>query len=133
MSDSERKHMSKAGEFRRLEIFTGAVRRRQWPPELKAQIVAESYVPGVTVSEVARRHGLRVQQLFTWRHAAKQSRKTQLGFVPVVVPAKDAPMRMAGTTGLEIVVELGGGRVRVPAGADATTLRAVLWTLRELA
>lgn len=28
---------------RRLEIFTGSGRRREWPPEEKARIVAESY------------------------------------------------------------------------------------------
>lgn len=28
---------------RRFEIFTGAGKRRDWPPEVKASIVAESY------------------------------------------------------------------------------------------
>lgn len=34
---------------RRLEIFTGSGRRREWPPEEKARIVAESYEAGETV------------------------------------------------------------------------------------
>lgn len=42
---------------RRLEIFTGSGRRREWPPEEKAQIVAESYEAGETVCAVARRYG----------------------------------------------------------------------------
>jgi transposase len=65
MSDSEHKHLSKIGEARRLEIFTGAGRRRRWSAEAKVQIVTESYAGGTTVSGVARRHGLTVQQLFT--------------------------------------------------------------------
>ena len=50
---------------RRLEIFTGAGRRREWPPEEKARIVAESYEAGETVCAVARRYGLTSQQLET--------------------------------------------------------------------
>jgi transposase len=48
-----------AGELRRVEVITGAGQRRRWPGEAKARIVAESFVSGLTVSEVARRHGLR--------------------------------------------------------------------------
>ena len=32
--------------------------RRQWAKELKVEIVAESYVPGASIAEVARRHGI---------------------------------------------------------------------------
>src|SRR6476619_1701875 len=49
---------------RRIEVFTGAVRRRNWPADEKAAIVAESYAPGRTVCSVARRHGLTPAQLF---------------------------------------------------------------------
>ncbi|ARQ58957.1 IS66 family insertion sequence transposase domain-containing protein [Rhizobium sp. Kim5] len=37
------------GPVRRFEVFTGNGRRREWSDEQKAQIVAESYEPGVTV------------------------------------------------------------------------------------
>jgi len=33
---------------RRIEVFTGAGRRRSWSPEEKAAIIAESYVEGET-------------------------------------------------------------------------------------
>ncbi len=43
---------------RRFEVFTGSGRRREWLPEEKARIVAESYDAGETVSAVARRYAL---------------------------------------------------------------------------
>ncbi|MEQ1956656.1 transposase [Mesorhizobium yinganensis] len=49
---------------RRLELFTGAGRRREWLPEEKARIVAASYETAVSVSAVARRYALSPQQLF---------------------------------------------------------------------
>jgi len=48
----------------RFEIFTGAGRRRDWPDEVKASIVAESFSRRETVCAVARRHALSPSQLF---------------------------------------------------------------------
>ena len=71
MSISERNDKSNdAASVRRLEIFTGAGRRRAWTAEQKAAIVAESVEDGAPVSHVARRHGLTPQQLFAWRRQA---------------------------------------------------------------
>src|SRR3982751_3069446 len=42
---------------RRIEVFTGAGRRRNWAADEKAAIVAERYAPGPTVCGVARRRG----------------------------------------------------------------------------
>ena len=51
MSISEHKHMSKAdAPARRIEIFTGAGRRRAWSAEEKAAIVAELRWPGARSS-----------------------------------------------------------------------------------
>ena len=44
---------------RRIEVFTGAGRRRTWSSEAKAEIVAESYAGSETVCAVARRHAAR--------------------------------------------------------------------------
>lgn len=44
----------------RNEVFTGAGKRRDWPLEVKASIVAETYSGSESVSAVARRHGLAV-------------------------------------------------------------------------
>src|SRR5258707_15648713 len=71
MSISEHKHMPEP--FRRMEVFTGAGRRRSWSAAEKAAIIAESYGAGETVCSVARRHGLTPQQVFTWRRLARQA------------------------------------------------------------
>ena len=128
MSNTEVMDMSKAEPVRRLEVFTGAGRRRSWTTEQKAQIVAESCAEGTTVSAVARRHGLTAQQLFAWRRKAEHDsergpRADGIGFASVVVAAPSRQERHA-TSAIEVVV--GALTVRVPAGADLSTLQLVL-------
>ena len=128
MSNTELMDMSKAEPVRRLEVFTGAGRRRSWTTEQKAQIVAESCAEGATVSAVARRHGLTAQQLFAWRRKAERDNERRpradgMGFASVVVAAPSRQERHA-TSAIEVVV--GALTVRVPAGADLSTLQLVL-------
>ena len=52
---------------RRVEVITGPDRRRDWSDAEKIAIVAKALEPGVSVSEVARRHDINPQQLFGWR------------------------------------------------------------------
>ncbi|RWI84626.1 MAG: hypothetical protein EOR21_30510 [Mesorhizobium sp.] len=74
MTISELKLKSRDEEpVRRLEIFTGSGRRREWLPDEKARIVAESYETGETVSAVARRYALSPQQLFAWRRGCSSA------------------------------------------------------------
>jgi transposase len=104
MSITELKHVSEIGAApaRRIEVFTGAGRRRAWTEEEKAAIIAESYELGARASHVARRHGLTPQQLFAWRRAARQQMEG-LGdaapFVPAV--AESAPMLECSALRLE--------------------------------
>jgi transposase len=122
MSDTVSMPMSEP--VRRMEIFTGAGRRRSWSDEQKASIIAESYSGQESVSAVARRHGLTPAQLFGWRRQAGQGsalEKQRLSFASVVVGA--AP----------IEIEICGATIRVPAGSDAATLRAVLQAVKAMA
>jgi transposase len=116
--------MAKSEPVRRLEIFTGSGRRRSWSAEQKAEIIAESLTGGDSVCTVARRHGLTPQQLFTWRRQARGRSvvgKERLSFASVVVSAVPIEIEFAGVT------------IRVSAGSDAATLRAVLQAVKAMA
>lgn len=49
------------------EIIQSTNKRRRWTAYEKQQIVQETYNPGVTVSFIARKHGIPPSQLFYWR------------------------------------------------------------------
>ena len=44
--------------FSKVEVITGVARRRRFTTEQKLAIVAETMQPGMSISYVARRHGL---------------------------------------------------------------------------
>ena len=146
MSDTVRMPVSKetAAPVRRIEVFTGAGRRRNWSEEEKAAIIAESYSSSASVCAVARRHGLTHSQLFGWRRAARlaQAKNGMSGFVPAVV--EEAP-RLAKSEGSQrashsarranyaaglVEVEIDGVTVRVGRGAEAKTIAAVIRALK---
>ncbi len=58
------------------EVLSGVQRRRRWTPEEKVRIVEETYLPGMSVSLVARRHGIGGNQIFTWRRLMAQGALT---------------------------------------------------------
>ncbi|MFG1480781.1 transposase [Xanthobacter sp. V4C-4] len=134
---------SAEGPVRRFEVFTGVGRRREWAPEEKARIVTESLEPGSTVSDVARRHALSPQQLFTWRREARKAAETFQAFVPAVVPPEPAPASEPAATCLRrkrrgrqhraaaIEVDVAGVRVMIENGASPTIIAAVIGALKD--
>ena len=118
---------------RRIEVFTGAGRRRTWSTEDKAAIVAESYVAGESVCAVARRHGLTPQQVFTWRRLARRTDVTEApAFVPAVaeMPALAAVKGSRRLAAASIELEIDGVIVRFGPGAQASTVAAIIRALR---
>ena len=71
------------------EVLSGVQRRRRWTPEEKVRIVEETYLPGMSVSLVARRHGIGAGQLFTWLRLMAQGALTAAGAGEEVVPASE--------------------------------------------
>ena len=126
---------------RRVEVFTGAGRRRRWSAEAKARIVAES--SATSVGEVADQYGLSKTQLFTWRRDARGggAEETQEPiFAPVVLepPAEASalrgepkPKKARRTRPGGIELEIDGVVVRVERGAEARAVAAVIQVLKR--
>jgi len=146
MSDTGDDHMSNpvTAPVRRIEVFTGAGRRRVWSKADKAAIIAESYAGADTVSGVARRHGLTTSQLFAWRRAAQSrtavERTPAPMFVPAVLEAASLPAtstkrprrrgrRSSENAGL-IEIEFNGVVIRAGRGADTKTMAALIHALK---
>jgi transposase len=93
----------------------------------------ESLEDGAIISDVARRHGIRPQQLFAWRKQVRD-RVPAASFAPVVVdattPALPSPLPHSNVAApAEIEITVGMVVIRVRGTADvkmlATVLRAV--------
>ena len=48
-------------------VSDGERRRRSWSMDEKRRMIAESREPGASVAQVALRHGVNANLLFTWR------------------------------------------------------------------
>ena len=108
-------------------------RRRRWSDAQKARIVAESFVPGAVVAEVARRYEIKPQHLTTWRAAARRGllvlpARDDLDFARVVV--SDA-VDLRPADGLE--VRIGEAVIPVHRGTDLAFLREVVQALKAAA
>lgn len=145
MSTLDHTLKSEVTAVRRLEVISGTGRRRRFSEDDKVRFIEETLVPGAVVSEVARRHGLTPQQLFTWRRQARDHAVGSTGagepqFVPAVVdaPAPERAVRRGSRKRTRqvdrklgiIEVEIDGVSVRVGRGADARTVAAVINALK---
>ena len=109
----------------------GATKRRQYSEALKRQMVAETQVPGASVSIVARRHDVNSNQLFRWRRQLLPKAAVESGaMVPVAVaPDGDRPRRTDRDGVIEIAFGC-GARVRLRGEVSSETLRQVIELLR---
>lgn len=68
-----------SNNVQRVEVITSVERRRRWAPAEKKAIVDETYVPGMSVSAVARKHGIPPNQVFYWRRRMEDGALTGVG------------------------------------------------------
>ena len=70
-------------------------RRRNWDDAEKREIVAQTFVPGVSVSRVARRYDVNANLVFTWRRdprfAPAEQDFPQASFLPVEIVEQVEP------------------------------------------
>jgi len=115
------------------EILIGPERRRRWSDGEKIAIVVDAAEPGVTVAEVARRHGITRQQIYQWRSEMRRGRLVDESGGPFLA------VEFVGGTGngsgppegptcdALIEVSLRKGRVlRVPASIPPATLTSLI-------
>ena len=126
-------HSDDHGYAGRIDIVTGPTGRRRWPEHVKAAMVLETFRDGVTIADVARRHGVSAPQLHAWRRAAREGllpmpEDDTVGFMPIMVSADGASSDRPETS---LQLEIVGVRILVPTGFDAAHLGRVVAALRE--
>ncbi len=121
-----------------VEIYASGHRR--WPDEAKAQAVAETLQPGMTVNDVATRFGIQPNQLSAWRRMAKDGKLVlpadegagdEAVFAPLVVCDAGSPAPEAESSAVGRDIRLAVGEVVIqldadtPAGRIAEIVRAL--------
>ena len=108
-------------------------RRRSWTQSEKRQIIEESLREGASIAEVARRHELNANLLFTWRRqmgVEPSVRDDPMPILPVTI-ARDSAAEGHGPDAvgqMEIVLP-GDDRIIVWADVETAALTRVLKAL----
>ena len=55
-----------------IHVITSVERRRRWSVDEKRSIIQETYLPGMSLSQVARKYGIYPSQLFAWRRQMEE-------------------------------------------------------------
>jgi transposase len=110
----------------RVEVITGAERRRRWSDDQKQAIVAASLAPGAMVSEVARRAEVCPSQIYRWR---QEFGVAVPGFAQVLIAAPEGSEPPVDSEPVIEVEYAGKVRVRIPASIPAELAAAVVKAL----
>ncbi|MEQ8784575.1 MAG: transposase [Roseibium album] len=125
----------------RIEILTSRERRRFWSEDQKVAILEEVAASGLTVAEVARRHDVLPQQIYTWRRKLSCLPENEARFLPLTLVAGDPELtepapeeeavrkpsckKASRTWPVEIRCK-GGRTLKVDAGLDPLLLQALI-------
>ena len=115
-----------------VELLAAPAAKRRWSDAAKGRMVAETLVPGVTVNEVARRHGLKANHLSSWRALARQGKLVVpevagAEFAASVAVAQSAAASLA-TASIDLII--GPVTVRVDAATPAARVADLAMALR---
>ena len=76
-------------DVQRIEVITSVQRRRRWAVAEKIEIVEETELPGMSVSYVARKHGISPSLLFKWRRLYREGALAAIDANEPVVAASE--------------------------------------------
>ncbi|WP_440980922.1 IS66-like element accessory protein TnpA [Shinella sumterensis] len=129
----------------RMEILTGVERRHDWSDDEKLLILQEAADPDVRIADVARRHDIKPQQIYTWRRkfAAEQTEPVVSSCQSHLIatassdeaerPAPaDKPTTKRSARPIRIEIGCKGGRVlKVEAKIAPDVLKALIRSVEE--
>ena len=107
-------------------------KRRVWSDEEKRAICAQTRVPGVSVSQVARRYNANTNLVFTWlrnpRFAPGDPPEATSTFLPVeIIAERSCPEPVAPAVENRIEIDLvGGHRLRITGSFDPEALARLI-------
>lgn len=106
-------------------------KRRKWSDDEKRMICGQTRLPGISVSQVARRYDVNANQVFNWlkdpKFAAAPNDEAAACFLPVEVVEPIEPEAKAVVDHSEMVVELAcGHRLRIAGSYDPDALAALI-------
>ena len=108
-------------------------KRRSWTRDDKRRIVQESLEEGASIAEVARRHEVNANLLFTWRRKMGVEPSEQNAAMPIlpvtIAPEPSLEERCPDAAGQMEVVLLEGDRIIVWADVETAALTRVLRAL----
>jgi transposase len=108
-------------------------KRRSWTPDEKRRIVDESLEDGTSIAEVARRHGLNANLLFTWRRKMGVEPSEQRVPVPIlpvtITPEPVSEGHCPNAAGKMEIILSEGDRIIVGADVETVALSRVLKAL----
>src|SRR5271170_5685650 len=81
--------MPMTGNIDRVEVIMSVQQRRRWSADEKARIVKETYALGMSVSLIARQHGVAPNQVFKWRQLYAAGALSAVGAGEEVVAASE--------------------------------------------
>lgn len=106
-------------------------KRRKWSDNEKRMICAQTRLPGISVSQVARRYDVNANQVFNWlkdpKFASASEDTAAKMFLPVEIiePIRTKPEVVADRN--EMVVELAcGSRLRIAGSYDPDALAVLI-------
>lgn len=115
------------------DFASGTRKRRYWTQDEKRRIVEESLQEGASIAEVARRHELNANLLFTWRRSMAAAPSVPSGPMPIlpVTIAREltADGHSPGAAGQMEIVLSDGDRIIVRADVEMAALTRVLKAL----
>ena len=115
------------------DFAPGGRRRRSWTRDEKRRIVEESLQEGASIAEVARRHELNANLLFTWRRkmgVAPPVQNEPMPILPVTIARGSAAEgHCPDAAGQMEIVLSEGDRIIVRADVETAALRRVVKAL----